>query len=123
MWSPSFTSTFLTVVPTGACASKFSSGSIFPFVEIMLRIVVRSAVAKRTGTASPRDINDARNTTAATMVAAPVNQGWRAKKPLFFPFKGMGSLNSLMYHLLLLETGKEPDRLDAGVRPKNRKSL
>ena len=57
--SPSLTSSFFTVVPTGAWASKLCTGSTFPLVEITLRIVLRSTVAARTGITSSRDMNEA----------------------------------------------------------------
>ena len=70
------------VVPMGACASKFCTGSIFPLVEIRLRMVDRSAVAARTGILSSRDINDASRMTAAIIPTAQTIQGRREKKPV-----------------------------------------
>ena len=52
--SPSFTSTRLTLVATGACASKLCSGSTFPLVETTLRIFPCSTRATRTETVSFR---------------------------------------------------------------------
>ena len=70
------------VVPIGACASKFCTGSIFPLVEIRLRMVDRSAVAARTGILSSRDMNDASRMTAPIIPTAQMIQGRREKKPV-----------------------------------------
>ena len=72
------------VVPIGACASKFCTGSIFPLVEIKLRIVPRSDLAARTVTLSSRDIKDASRMTAATIPTPQTIQGRREKKPVLF---------------------------------------
>jgi hypothetical protein len=76
----------LTVVPIGACASKFWTGSTLPLVEITLRMVPRETVAANTGTESSRDANDARRTTAMIAPIAHAIQGRRLKKPRFLPF-------------------------------------
>src|SRR5438270_12555457 len=72
------------VVPIGECASKFCTGSIFPLVEIRLRIVPRSALAARTVTLSSRDIKDASRMTATTIPRPQMIQGRREKNPLLF---------------------------------------
>jgi hypothetical protein len=58
-------------------------------VEIMLRMLVRSTVAARTGTLSSRDMNEASNTTAATIPIAQTSHRWRPKKPVLLPVNAM----------------------------------
>src|SRR5205807_2600247 len=71
----------LIVVATGEWASKFWMGSIFPLVEIRLRMRPRTTPAARTGMISPRmELKAANKTTAATMAAAMIHHRLRAKK-------------------------------------------
>src|SRR2546425_8455213 len=108
----------------GACASKLCTGSTFPLVEIMLRMVLRAAVAVRTGSASPRDMNDASNTTAPTIPAAHTSQRFRARKPVLFPVTDilLAERNKCTtYGLRGRHAALNP--LDAGFCPQQRKFL
>jgi hypothetical protein len=70
----------------GACASKFSSGSIFPFVEMLLRNVDRVTLAIRTGTSvRRRETKAAKITTAATTPTAISNPRLLEFAPLTIP--------------------------------------
>src|SRR5882724_13692593 len=111
------------VVPIGAWASKFCTGSIFPFVEIKLRIVPRSALAARTVTLSSRDIKDASRMTAATIPTPQTIQGRREKKPVLFT---VDAILQFVLNNLSLATAvavKSDYLFRCGSPPKNRKSL
>lgn len=97
--APSLTRTRCTLVEIGACASKLLTGSIFPLVEITLRILPCWTWAVRIDTASSwRETKAARITTPARTTSAVVHQRPSGRSDLF-PFNGMrGKAQALMYH-------------------------
>src|SRR5437016_9286593 len=111
------------VVPMGACASKFCTGSIFPLVEIRLRMVERSAVATRTGILSSRDINDASRMTAAIIPTAQMIQGRREKKPLLLTVAAILQFVLDNLSLAAIAAVKSDYLFRCRSLPKNRKSL
>ena len=87
--SPSLTRTRRMLVAAGAWASKLLTGSIFPFVEIRLRIELCSTTAVRTATESSRRETNAASTMTAARIASAVTHQRRGWSPELFPFNGM----------------------------------
>src|SRR5260370_1294636 len=97
--SPSLTKTRFTLVETGAWASKLLTGSIFPFVETRLRILLCSTTAVRTSTASSRRETKAASTMTAARITSAVTHQRRGRRPELFPFNGMQRKpQASMYH-------------------------